>query len=166
MSIEAVEQRPDTDIYFDYNPFITDKQVRYVQADQKLAGPRDFSTIPRGYYDLLWDGLVNDRYLRESCHNSTYLHDYIDEILNRFCHECSYITDIEKHPIDHEDITKEEVLPYIINWFDYAIETCRYGEKNERMIDTVTRDDIDIFIDYIVDFCAERLIMYVVNNSN
>lgn len=166
MSKEAVEQRPITDIYYDYNPFITDKQVRYIQADQKLAGPRDFSTIPKGYYDLLWDGLLNDVYFRQSIQNSTFLHSYMDEIINRFCHECGYITEIEKDPINHGDITKEEVLPYIINWFDYAIETCRYGELNERMIDTVERDDIDTFLEEIVDFCAERLVIYVINSNN
>lgn len=166
MSKEAVEQRPSTDIYFDYNPFITDKQVRYVQADQKLAGPRDFTSIPKGYYDLLWDGILNDRYLRESMFNSTFLHDFMDEIINRLCHECTYIADIEMHPIDYEGITKDEIVPYMINWFDYAIETCRYGDRNERMIDTVTREDIDIFLEYIVDFCTDRLIMYVVNSNS
>ena len=166
MSKEAVEQRPSTDIYYDYNPFITDKQVKYVQADQKLAGPRDFSTIPQGYYDLLWNGIQNDRYIRESMFNSTFLNRFMDEIINRLCHECTYIAEVEMHPIDHEDISKEEILPYMISWFDYAIETCRYGEQNERMIDTVTRDDIDIFLEYMVDFCADRLIMYVVNSNS
>lgn len=164
MSQEAVQERPYTDIYFDYNPFNTDKQVRYVQADQKLQGPRDFSTIPQGYYDLLWDGIRNYRYLRESMINCRFLQDNMDEILNRLCHECTYIVEIEKHPIDYRDISKEDVLPDIVNWFDYAIETCRYGEKNERMIDTVSRDDIDIFLEKIADFCAERLIVYVLNN--
>ena len=166
MSKEAVEQRPSTDIYYDYNPFITDKQVRYIQADQKLEGPRDFSVIPQGYYDLLWDGLINDKYFRESINNSTFLHDNMDEIVNRLCHECTFITDIEIHPTNYRDITKDEIIPYMVNWFDYAIETCRYGEKNERMIDTVTREDIDYFLDKIVDFCANRLIVYVVNSNN
>ena len=98
--------------------------------------------------------------------NSTFLHDYMDEIINRLCHECTFIAEVEMHPIDYENITKEDILPYMINWFDYAIETCRYGEKNERMIDTVARDDIDGFLEYIVDFCTLRLIMYVINANN
>ena len=78
MSQEAVQERPYTDIYYDYNPFNTDKQERYVQADQKLQGPRDFSTIPQGYYDLLWDGIRNYRYLRESMINCRFLQDNME----------------------------------------------------------------------------------------
>lgn len=163
MSDKAVEQRPSTDIFYDHDPFIRGEQVRYIQADQKLAGIRDFSVIPEGYNVLLWEGIRNDNYFRESINNSYFLRDFLGEILNRLCHECSKVVDIELHPHSYKHITKESLIKPIGNWFSYAIETCRYGDRNERMIDSITREDIDIFLEKIVDFAADRLMIYIIN---
>jgi hypothetical protein len=160
MSETAVEQRPSTDIWYDKNPF-TDNDEPYKLMDQKLNGAKDFSIIPRSYYDFLWEGIPNDRYLLASIQNSYFLQDNITEILNRLCTECDGVIDVELYPEKYKSRSADAFITTIFNWFDYAINTCRYGYQNERMIDSITRDDIDIFISNITTYCADRLVIWV-----
>lgn len=166
MSEQAVEQRPATDIFYDTDPFNYEVNIRYIQSDQKLNGIRDFEkiNIPYEYFELLMDAIMNDRYMILSVDNSYFLRSYLQEILNRLCTEYSYVINVELHPDRYQDITRESVMPELYKWFYYAIEVCRYGTLNERMIDSVCREDIDIFMDKIIILAADRLVMYVLRH--
>ena len=113
-------------------------------------------------YDLIWDAINNDVTLSKYYRESTFVHNYLHQIINRFCTECPIAIDVINFPNKYKYYDSEDFLPDVFNYFDYAFNTCRYGEAIvEKMIDTVEQDNIDEFLSVLNISVALRLAVYV-----
>ena len=146
--------------------YIGDINARYhgeIQAQLQRERPLD----PFGpeYYNLLWNGIENDTTIKMFLAESRFVASYLFEITNRLCTECEYVMAVERNPKNYTTMTIDDCLPEIIKYLDYAFDICRYG-TGERMLDTVTQDNIDQLKYSLSLLAAQRHIIYVNQNQN
>ena len=130
----------------------------------QLQRERPFVNFTNEYYNLIWEGIHNDRTVTEYIEGSTFLTNYLEEITNRLCTECEYVMKVEQNPDRYRGLTVEDCLPDILLYFDYAFDNCRYG-TGERMIDSVEQVTIDEFKSLLGLLAAYRLVVYVLNHQ-
>ena len=166
MPEEYLKQYKNRQFYYDKNPFNRDKI--YILPDQKLQGIRDLHKhkIPNLYYDLIMNSIYTDDYMSNAINNSYFLQRYIEEIVNRLCTECDYCIDVEVNPKKYLNTETKDHYAYIYRWIDYAINTCRYGYLNERMVDSVPMKHVETFMYRFIDLCVDRLMVYIIKNKD
>ena len=183
----SVERDPN-DIYYDMNPFtatysckcgkiqnqqgvecdfcgticdyVGDMTARYKGLITTECREHPFSINQKEYYDILW-GIINiDSTCRKFLNESRFVRRYLTEITNRLCTECNFVKAVELQPSKYKHITIDECTPYIFNYLDVLINDCRFG-IGERMIDTVDKDNIDLFISNLSLLAAGGLVQWV-----
>lgn len=184
-------ERDEKDIFYDMNPFIAiyscncgkikgmihkdeycdfcgtqceyigDINARYKGIIVSQSREHPFSVNQKEYYDILWDGINNDSICLKYLDESRFIKAHLKEITNRICTECKYVKNIELQPNKYKDtINLDECISNIFKYLDTLINDTRFG-TGERMIDTVDKTNIDIFISNLVLIAANRLVYWV-----
>jgi len=141
--------------------YVGDINARYKGLITTHTREHPFSINQKEYYDLLWNGINNDIVCLQYLEESRFVQNYLPEITNRLCTECDFVKAVESQPSKYKDIiTIEECTQQIFKFLDCMFNNTRFG-IGERMIDTVTQDNIDIFLSNLVLTASIRLVGWV-----
>ena len=147
--------------------YVGDMRGRYKgEIQSQLTRERFFNGISESYFNSLLLVFSDNLTLRHMYLYSTFLRNYIVEILNRLCLECEFVRDVEINPRKYKNYHVDDCLPPIRDYLDWLINICRFGKYTvERMVDTVEQEKIDEFITVLSQEAAALLISYIISHA-